>query len=93
MFVTRSTQTNTWQAKAYKLKRASRESTTQTLRLIGEARKGINSSLTKYKSGKFERNRGEGENYRNNRGKRIRDKEHGEEIKTGEHVEPREQAI
>ena len=27
------------------------------------------------------------------RGKRIRDKEHCEEIKTGEHVEPREQAI
>ena len=32
------------QAKAYKLKRRPRESTTQTLRLIGEARKGINSS-------------------------------------------------
>ena len=33
------------------------------------------------------------ENYRKNRGKRIRDKKHCEEIKTGEHLEPREQAI
>ena len=33
------------------------------------------------------------ENYRKNRGKRIRDKKHCEEIKTGEHLEPREQVI
>ena len=42
---------------------------------------------------KLERNSGEGRNYRKNGGKRIRDKEHCEEIKTGEHVEPREQSI
>ena len=41
----------------------------------------------------FERNRREEKNYRKNRGKRIRDKEHLEEIKTGKHVEPQEQAI
>ena len=46
---------------------------------------------------KFERkNReeaGEGKSYRKNRGKRVRDKENYEEIKTDEQVEPREQAI